>query len=139
MKKAEEIEKSGKYYKLMNVLYKEYENMITFVDIWILVTTAETLEDIDELDSLQDYSDLIERFHKTNIENFPEDAKTKSPPKFINYNDITHLLNGFSRTLWYTSKGRFKGNITPFKKDENKLFQMREGQIQQGWMNGFNR
>ena len=40
--------------------------MIVFVDIWILVTTAETFEDIDELNSLQELSHDIEAFW-TNI------------------------------------------------------------------------
>ena len=52
MAKAEVIQKSGKYYRFSNVLYQKYEQIDMFVDIWILVTTAETFEDIDELNKL---------------------------------------------------------------------------------------
>ena len=52
MSKAEEIQKAGKYYRFSNVLYQKYEQIDMFVDIWILVTTAETYEDIDELNKL---------------------------------------------------------------------------------------
>ena len=47
MTKAEKIQKAGKLYIFKNVVYRVYSNSITFVDILILVTTAETLDDID--------------------------------------------------------------------------------------------
>ena len=101
MAKAEVIQKSGKYYRFSNVLYQKYEQIDMFVDIWILVTTAETFEDIDELNKLQERSNDIESFY-INLES-EESSKEEKAPEFILFHDIKYLLNGFARTVWYTS------------------------------------
>ena len=49
-----------------------------FVDIWILVTTAETFEDIDELNKLQERSNDIESFY-VNLESEESSNEDKAP------------------------------------------------------------
>ena len=55
----------GKYVVLKNVVYKEYSTMTGFVDIWALVTSVKSEEDIILLNMLENQSIEIESFYKT--------------------------------------------------------------------------
>ena len=46
IKKAKAVEAEGRYYVLKNVEYKQYANMAGFVDIWILITSFKSREEI---------------------------------------------------------------------------------------------
>ena len=50
---------------LKNVVYKEYSTMTGFVDIWALVTSVKSEEDIILLNMLENQSIEIESFYKT--------------------------------------------------------------------------
>ena len=73
--------------------------MATFVDFWIL---SSEIENFDYLTRLHENSESIENdptFTREYIRNIKGDPA--KPPDFPKLTDISKVLNGYSRSIWF--------------------------------------